>query len=129
MCFMFRVTRYHHHHHHHHLLLHHHRHHHHQHQHHLHLLYYRWYYSADNLALHRPAFVKKHYRDNALAGLAVDGNADPDRFKSLSCAICDTVEHAWWAVDLGTTTHVGIVRLLARLQPKRKYCITYIFNN
>jgi hypothetical protein len=70
--------------------------------------------------------VKKHYKDNALAGLAVDGNTDPDRFKSLSCAICDTVEDAWWAVDLGTTTDVDTVRLLARKLPERKYCITYI---
>ena len=76
---------------------------------------------TDNLALNKPAFVKQHYHDNALAGLAVDGNTDPDRFKSFSCAVCGKVEQGWWAVDLGTNTRVGKVRLLARIKTQCKY--------
>ena len=72
-----------------------------------------------NLALNKPAFQKDDGVWGGLASRAVDGNSAAEWVKS-SCTHTNISPQAWWAVDLGQTTHIAAVKITNR-QEGRKF--------
>ncbi len=66
-----------------------------------------------NLALNKPAYQSSDYGSTALAGKAVDGNADSN-WASGSCTHTKKEQGAWWAVDLQAEVTVNSVKVTNR---------------
>jgi len=70
--------------------------------------------SCDNLALNKNTIQTTTYTDStgfvAVAGLAVDGNANSD-LNGHSCSHTDFNDKSWWAVDLGQETSIARVKI------------------
>ena len=71
------------------------------------------------MALGRPACQSSTYY-NFTAGLAVDGNSDPD-FDTNTCAHTQKEVNAWWSVDLGQVMFVKYITVTNRNE-LRKLC-------
>ena len=81
-----------------------------------------------NMALNKPAFQISETSDYNITYPAYLAN-DGSRVTSLqagSCAVSGYTENPWWAVDLGYSMRVEVVRLTSCKRNQRCYCIMLI---
>ena len=73
--------------------------------------------SENNYALRRYAWQKDTFEGIALASRAVDGNSSPEWDGISSCAMTQTPEKPWWAVDLGQAIRLSRVVVTSKGDP------------
>ena len=76
--------------------------------------------SETNYAIGRYAWQKDIWSNTAIPSRAVDGDDNP-AFSGNSCAMINTKQKPWWAVDLGQVIRISRIVVTNRNE-KRKLC-------
>ena len=79
-----------------------------------------------NLAQDKVAYHSSQWM-SSVAGLAVDGNSNPD-FNAGSCQATSSQAQPWWKVDLGELCHVYAVSLVNRITSCEQIYVYYLIH-